>query len=1200
MVSQFKKLIIFLILGVVILGSARFISRVFSYDTNVAHPFLTEAITNLYNKNFDPKLSNEQVNWLKRGSIEEDTPLRWMNHFYEPNSGNGLPGYLSSKDWSQSPFFQSIEFGGDQTWQKAINSYVKGDNQGAFFALGHILHLLEDGTVPAHTRLDTHIFGDPYENWVKNNIGSNINFETKPVIINSIDDAFDNLAKFSNKNFLSKDTIEPKDFINKNLVERIEGNISYECFEEIIDGKKICLVIYKKSKLGKEEYLLDFSDTISVHSDYYSLLAPKAISYGAGVIELFFKEAEKRKAELEAQKKAEEQKSWWQKLIDGVKSINIFSSISGPIVSKNPASPEPAESIYPSASSAATPLIQTLAPLPRVVLPENKVIARQGETGSGQIIEQVLPQDQQIPSEITENKLPQDAVLPSPSTSPSPAPSASPGPSPVATTTSPSFGGSGGLPQEEEEATEQTSTSTPPAAPEISISLVGYSLFARSFFVTWQSSSSDVLFNVQQKQDLGDWQEWISATTSTSALFVVPQDLTDYYFRAQASDTNNATSTWAEIFAPINFYPVVINEIAWAGTEASSQDEWVEFFNRTPFDIDMSGWRLVSSDNKPNIVFSTPTRFSTFIYTDSFYLIERTNSSTTSEKEDWAGSFGSGSGMGLGNNPNCEILSLYDSYENLIDRTFCLVNGNWPAGAASPNYQSMERVNPHLSADIPGNWQSNSTTTRNGLDSKGQPINGTPKAQNSVFDLNFFYLYPAQNTTATSTLLNWTQSSLPNLKEYRIARSFDLASSTPEIIAKVTDNTFFDGTLESETEYYYKILACDSSDNCVASNSISTTTPEFPFVWAEPQIISGNLTSSAAEFSPDIVLANNGLPVVIWYSATSTDARYIKVSQKDQNNNWSEQVVVSAGFMPHGYPPQILRGADFFEVLYTGEPPALTWRPPIFDIFDVRASASAWSEPRQISDSGYVNLSPSGVIDNLGITHIVWQGRSTTTHENFIFYLSIDASGAPLGEAIKIASSSDGFMPNIVLDSQNRLHVFWYYCPSGSLCSIYYSYNNQDGAGWKEGRGIFDTGLSSSSALSGKPEVLINTDGSFFIAWDQKVYEISAIRFDGATTTNEKIFKQEYKILNAPNLVFNNKGKPYLLWAGWNDSGVGFGLYFTSLNSKNEWRSIKKVFESMEVIRLPRVAVASDNTMHLVWYGGEGGDKIYYMFSSIE
>jgi len=53
------------------------------------------------------------------------------------------------------------------------------------------------------------------------------------------------------------------------------------------------------------------------------------------------------------------------------------------------------------------------------------------------------------------------------------------------------------------------------------------------------------------------------------------------------------------------------------------------------------------------------------------------------------------------------------------------------AGGDSYNYRTMERFSPDLSGDF-SNWGTNNTLIRNGKNADGQPINGTPKARNSV------------------------------------------------------------------------------------------------------------------------------------------------------------------------------------------------------------------------------------------------------------------------------------------------------------------------------------------------------------------------------------------------------------------------------------------------------------------------------------
>lgn len=56
-------------------------------------------------------------------------------------------------------------------------------------------------------------------------------------------------------------------------------------------------------------------------------------------------------------------------------------------------------------------------------------------------------------------------------------------------------------------------------------------------------------------------------------------------------------------------------------------------------------------------------------------------------------------------------------------------------GQDNPGYISMERINSTSSGNAVINWASNDLITKNGNDSEGNPINGTPKSKNSVSNL---------------------------------------------------------------------------------------------------------------------------------------------------------------------------------------------------------------------------------------------------------------------------------------------------------------------------------------------------------------------------------------------------------------------------------------------------------------------------------
>ena len=282
-----------IILGLVILGLFFCLQKIYSYNNILTHPKLTGAVVNFYNENAVEKLTKEQANWIIQGSIDEDDPvLRCVNHFFDPISNKGLsdgkykyaPG-IPAPDWANSSIDQSIGiYGGDFSWQTAIYNYQQKDFQKAFISLGHVLHLLEDMAVPAHTRNDAHEEGDPYEKWVKEN-----NYKIKVNIANSkLQDCDSNrqclkeLAQYTNNNFFSKDSIDSKIFVSPIIPELPQEN-GYV----ILNNIQVAYYNFKENKLTIERDI--------VHQSYWDNLSPKIVGYGAGLIELFFKEAEENK-----------------------------------------------------------------------------------------------------------------------------------------------------------------------------------------------------------------------------------------------------------------------------------------------------------------------------------------------------------------------------------------------------------------------------------------------------------------------------------------------------------------------------------------------------------------------------------------------------------------------------------------------------------------------------------------------------------------------------------------------------------------------------------------------------------------------------------------------------------------------------------------------------------------------------------------
>ena len=178
--------------------------------------------------------------------------------------------------------------------------------------------------------------------------------------------------------------------------------------------------------------------------------------------------------------------------------------------------------------------------------------------------------------------------------------------------------------------------------------------------------------------------------------------------------TPTATSTPTITPTPPASLSVLINEVGWAGTAASSTDEWIELHNASSVNINLENWRLISIDGGLDITLSGN------IAAGGYYLLERTDDNTVSDIA--ADLIYSGT---LSNDG--EYLKLLSPDGKVID-TANNDGGAWAAGSASPLFGSMERVG--NVADSPSAWMTNDGSVRNGLDAEGNQINGTPKHPN--------------------------------------------------------------------------------------------------------------------------------------------------------------------------------------------------------------------------------------------------------------------------------------------------------------------------------------------------------------------------------------------------------------------------------------------------------------------------------------
>lgn len=672
----------------IILGHRKFQELAMSalaYDQQNTHPALTDEAIDFYNLNF-PKnpLSQKDKALLIRGAVEEDTPPRWLNHFYDPVYNKGWIGYTTSKEWgisstTQQTFTDSAySYGGfanlfsdnlsptDFSYERALHDYASGNRKRAMLAMGHVMHLLEDSNVPEHTRGDTHLpwhgTESPYEKtmakWNPGNTEIAQELFTnlaKPVLLNNLADYFDELAQYSNGYFFSQDTINNEHY-NKPELTRLEKFLvngkerlfiigtdkNKKVFKLALAGTEIRRNIIEK----KEATLVSPEIGTLILDDYWARLAPDFVVHGAGALKLFLEQAELVKQKyVKIQENSEPYSSWFGNFL----SFLGFPKGEG----QQPVTFDPN-------------LIEAIISQPKVL-----GVLTDATNDDTHDVNGVADTINDVGNDVANSPTLLLTSLPSPTQEVEPPGEVQPQETEIPTllpTSTPSqvFGGGGG----------GVNTPTPIPSPTP-----------------------------------------LESATASGSLPLT----------GQAPTPTPSPSGTPEVEPLQEVQPlrhIIINEVAWMGTGGTailSSDEWLELYNTTSLPIDVGGWRLRSiTDNSPNITIASKT-----IEPYGFFLLERTSDDTISDI--------SADQVYTGNlNDTGEALELRDNDGVLQDLVSVSDDGKWYAGEKATR-STMERIDPLKPGNDPTNWVTNNGLITNGLNAAGEPINGTPKARNSIY-----------------------------------------------------------------------------------------------------------------------------------------------------------------------------------------------------------------------------------------------------------------------------------------------------------------------------------------------------------------------------------------------------------------------------------------------------------------------------------
>ena len=312
-----------------------------AYDALTTHQALTQEIVRLYNLiHPDRPIDAISLQNILRGSVEEDAPPRWINHFYNPLTQEGWTGdkmgafpssivqlfsfigvssegALSAVEWMKNNIIQDkySSYGGNHTWKTGLKEYAAGNTALANQTLGHTLHLLEDMGVPDHTRDDTHAqelsavtgdLGSPYEDYATRftpqtfSLADALYKKGAPIVSKSTPEEYlVSMATYSNKYFFSKDTINSPSFPSPHILES-DCDANGYCYSKDENGVKMPIAFLNK-RLDQDGNYIDKIELQNkptqypILESYFSHLSRQILLHGVGMIELFYKQGEEEK-----------------------------------------------------------------------------------------------------------------------------------------------------------------------------------------------------------------------------------------------------------------------------------------------------------------------------------------------------------------------------------------------------------------------------------------------------------------------------------------------------------------------------------------------------------------------------------------------------------------------------------------------------------------------------------------------------------------------------------------------------------------------------------------------------------------------------------------------------------------------------------------------------------------------------------------
>lgn len=268
------------------------------------------------------------------------------------------------------------------------------------------------------------------------------------------------------------------------------------------------------------------------------------------------------------------------------------------------------------------------------------------------------------------------------------------------------------------------------------------------------------------------------------------------------------------------------------------------------------------------------------------------------------------------------------------------------------------------------------------------------------------------------------------------------------------------------------------------------------------------------------------------------------------------------------------------------------------DIFYTKQISDTFVVATNISNTPSISFLPDIVIDRYNRIHVVWSEWISGAGA-YIFWRKKEGETWSSVDTLSINTEGVANIARAVTDTLGRVHVVW----DQNISSRYYTntfYRYYDGENWLSPIKL--------NALQGamNPDIAIDLKQQLHIVWQQaqidsstgrniELVDIFYRKFDGITWSEIKnISNLPYSASCHPRIAVDGRGYVYVVWEESGIKGLGASDYscWFSFSDGDDW-SHPQIFEGTPN-RYPKVAVNNEGKGCISWSWGIIKSKFFY------